>query len=94
MKFLDDIFLLCQLLRPVVRALLFDVQEVSPVRVPAVQGKFGDKGDFQLCIEMHVNCVDLSDDNDRPNVSTWDLGAVGLPGLCRARHFPVAGWGH
>ena len=39
-EILDDIFLFCQLLRSVVRALLFDVQEVSPVRVPAIQGEY------------------------------------------------------
>ena len=45
-------------------------------------------------IEMHVDCVDISDDNDSPNVSTWNFGAPSLTWLCRARHFPVTGRGH
>ena len=43
---------------------------------------------------MHVDCIDISDDNDSPDVSTWNFGAPSLPWFCRARHFPVTGRGH
>ena len=45
-------------------------------------------------IEMYVNCVDISDDNDSSDVSARNFGAPGLPRLGRARHLPVPGRGH